>query len=334
MIENEKVKKFLIKYKKELEKKVTILEEECCTLKKQVSELSKIRDDFNSFLENTSDYIYIKDMEHRFTAASSAMAELTNHKSRHDIVGKTDFDIFPAEDAKAYFKEQKKVLEKGIEITGIEEPYHDKEGKLGWISTSKRPLYNSRGDIVGLIGISRDITKTKKLEEELKKKAHYDDLTGLSNRDYFFQESTLILKLAERKNYTVGLFFIDLDKFKPVNDNYGHEAGDHVLYSIAKRLNLILRDSDLISRLGGDEFAILAVVESEQILNRIALKILTNVCMPIKFKGHEIKIGCSIGISHFPLQCDNIEELVRKADDAMYKAKATGESTYYMFPNK
>ncbi len=320
-----------MKSTKELEKKLSILEEECDSLRKQVSELSKIRDDFNSFLENTSDFIYIKDMEHRFTAVSSAFSELTNHKSRHDIVGKTDFDIFPVEDAKTYFKEQKKVVEKGSELTGIEEPYHDKEGKLCWVSTSKRPLYNSKGDIVGLIGISRDITKTKGLEEKLKKKAHYDDLTELSNRDHFFQESALVLSLAARMNYTVGLFFIDLDKFKPVNDSYGHEAGDCVLHAIAKRLNSILRGSDVISRFGGDEFVMLAIVESEQNLNDIALKILANVCMPIAFKSQEIKIGCSIGISHFPAQSETIEELVRKADDAMYKAKATGKSTYHMF---
>jgi len=327
-------KKSLMKSIKELEKKHTLLEEECVSLRKQVSKLSKIKDDFNSFLENTSDFIYIKDIKHRFTSVSSAFAELTNHKSRHDIVGKTDFDIFPEEDARTYFKEQKKVIEKGIELIGIEEPYHDKEGKLCWVSTSKRPLYNSKREIIGLIGISRDITKTKILEEKLRKKAHYDDLTGLSTRNYFFQKSALILSLAARMNYTVGLFFIDLNKFKPVNDTYGHESGDYVLHVVAKRLNGILRDSDLISRFGGDEFVMLAVVESEQSLNDIALKILTNVCMPITFKNQEIKIGCSIGISHFPIQSKAIEELVRKADEAMYKAKVTGKSTYHMFSNK
>jgi len=314
-----------------LKVKISALERKCISLEKQITELSKIRDSFNMLLETTSDFVYIKDCEHRFIAASNPFAEITKHKNRQVIIGKTDFDIFPKEDAAFYYQEQKKVIEEGKELIDIEEPYHDINGNICWVSTSKKPIYNCDGDIVGLIGISRDITTKKELEEKLKQKAFYDGLTELSNKEYFLHESATILKLAKRKEHVIGIFFIDLDGFKKVNDTYGHEMGDYVLHTVAQRLNRTLRESDLISRFGGDEFVLLAAAKAEDDLKHIAMKILEDVCRPMLFKQHEVTVGCSIGIAHFPKHSECIEDLVRKADKAMYKAKSAGKNTYRLF---
>lgn len=325
----------------ELEKLVTHLTDECDRLKNQVSELKEVRDNFIYFFENSSDYIYIKDKEHRFLFLSNALAKITNHDSWQDVVGKTDFDIFPEELAKVYFEEQKMVVEKGKELVGIEEPYYDENGKQCWVSTNKKPMHSSNGEIIGLIGISRDITKIKELEEELIKKASYDNLTGLLNREIFFQYSSQQLRLLKRNNQAAAIIFIDLDQFKPVNDIYGHKAGDYVLVTIAKRLKSNLRDSDIICRFGGDEFVVFTLLDNVKTDTAIvAENILKIISTPILFTEAEaeaeieIEIGCSIGISHYPKHGDVIDKLVKNADKAMYKAKNLGKNTYQIYSSK
>ena len=318
----------------ELEKLVSHLTDECDRLKNQVSELKEVRDNFIYFFENSSDYIYIKDKEHRFLFLSNALEKITNHDSWQDVVGKTDFDIFPEELAKVYFEEQKMVIEEGKELIGIEEPYYDKNGKQCWVSTNKKPIYSSNGEIIGLIGISRDITKIKELEEELIKKASYDNLTGLLNREVFFQYSSQQLRLLKRNNQASAIIFIDLDQFKPVNDIYGHKAGDYVLVTIAKRLKSNLRDSDIICRFGGDEFVVFTLLDNVKTDTAIvAENILKIISTPILFNENEneIEIGCSIGISHYPKHGDIISTLVKNADKAMYKAKNLGKNTYQIY---
>jgi diguanylate cyclase (GGDEF)-like protein/PAS domain S-box-containing protein len=320
---------------RELEKLITHLTDECDRLKNQVSDLKEVRDKFIYFFENSSDYIYIKDKEHRFLFLSNALAKITNHDSWQDVVGKTDFDIFPEELAKVYFEEQKKVIEEGKELIGIEEPYYDNNGKQCWASTNKKPMHSSSGEIIGLIGISRDITKIKKLEEELRKKASYDNLTGLLNREVFFQYSSQQLKLIKRNNQAAAIIFIDLDQFKPVNDIYGHKAGDYVLVTIAERLKSNLRNSDIICRFGGDEFIVFTLLDNVENDTRIvADNILKIISTPILFNEIEIEIGCSIGISHYPKHGDTISELVKNADEAMYKAKNIGENIYQICSSK
>lgn len=319
----------------ELEKHIAHLTDECDRLKTQVSELIDARDNLIYFFENSSDYIYIKDIEHRFVFLSNALAKLTNHDSWRDVVGKTDFDIFPEELAKVYFEEQKKVIEEGKELSGIEEPYYDKNGKQCWVSTSKKPMYSSNGEIIGLIGISRDITKIKELEEELRLKASYDNLTGLLNREVFFQNSSQQLRLLKRNDQAAAIIFIDLDQFKPVNDIYGHKAGDYVLVTIAERLKSNLRESDIVCRFGGDEFIIFTLLDNvENDTGIVADNILKIISAPVLFNNNKIEIGCSIGISHYPKHGETINEVVKNADNAMYMAKNLGENTYQIFSSK
>jgi len=314
---------------RDLDKLIAHLTNERDLLNNQVSELIEIRDNFIYFFENSSDYIYIKDKDHRFIYLSNALAKITNHDSWRDVVGKTDFDIFPEELAKVYFEEQRKVIEEGKELMGIEEPYFDKNGKQCWVSTSKKPMYNSNGEIIGLIGISRDITKIKELEEALRLKASNDNLTALLNREGFLQYSSQQLSSLKRNNQAAAIIFIDLDHFKPVNDIYGHKAGDHVLVTIAKRLKSNLRESDIVCRFGGDEFIVFTMLDNVDTDTKIvASNILKIISTPILYNEKKIEIGCSIGISHYPKHGETMNELVKKADEAMYIAKSLEGNTY------
>lgn len=193
---------------------------------------------------------------------------------------------------------------------------------------------NSMLDTINL-ELEKNKSHTKTLEaqqETMTKLANYDALTGLPNRQFIMD--TLRYKLAEarRNNHDVALLFFDLDGFKSINDSLGHEAGDHVLVEVAKRVNDLMRDGDLVSRLGGDEFLIVPESEPTQSeLTVICQRILQTVDQPIMIKGVELRVGLSIGIAKAIDVNYDLTDLVGNADVAMYRSKTNGRGTYTMF---
>ncbi len=312
----------------ESQEQILVLQEEINRLRYENRMLRRDAEFFYIFLENTSDYIYIKDRKHRFLFLSQAFARLTRHKHWRELIGKTDYDIFPKDTAELYFEEQRRVIKEGKELIDIEEPYYDLNGKLCWVSTNKKPIFDAQGEIKGLIGISRDITVRKKLEEELKKKAYFDTLTGLVSREMFFAQASKLLKLSKRNNQSSIIIFIDIDDFKSINDNYGHSAGDYVLVTVADRLQNGFRETDIISRFGGDEFVAILPSATHSNLAYLAKKVIDNISNPIYFNGTKLTISCSMGIACFPRHGDNIQELTDRADSAMYEAKRKGKNNF------
>ena len=293
----------------------------------EMNELKEIKNNFIFFLENTSDFVYFKDKDHRFKYASNAFANLSNHDSWKDIIGKNDFDIFPKEQAEMYFAEEEKLLKHAEEIIDIEEQYYDNEGNLCWLSSSKKVIYDDNKNIIGLFGLSKDITEKKKFENNLYEKANFDNLTGISNRAFFMEQSSKFINLAKRTNQKVALFSLDLDSFKEINDTYGHESGDIILKRIANRLMRKFRDSDVIGRLGGDKFVILTFIdEIKSSVNIISDELKSTINRDIIFNNNIFKVECSVGISLFPTNADGIDELLSKANNAMRKAKSTGKN--------
>lgn len=193
---------------------------------------------------------------------------------------------------------------------------------------------NSMLDTINL-ELEKNKSHTKTLEaqqETMTKLANYDALTSLPNRQFIMD--TLRFKLAEakRNQHDVALLFFDLDGFKSINDSLGHEAGDHVLVEVAKRVNNLMRDGDLVSRLGGDEFLIVPNAEpSEAELTGICQRILETVDQPILMKGVELRVGLSIGIAKAIDANYDLTDLVSNADVAMYRSKSNGRGTYTMF---
>jgi diguanylate cyclase (GGDEF)-like protein len=158
--------------------------------------------------------------------------------------------------------------------------------------------------------------------------ADHDALTGLANRRLFHEFVDRQLALCRRHGTSLAVLFIDLDGFKRVNDQYGHEIGDRLLCSVASRLASSIRGSDVAARLGGDEFAVLLVQPDLDCLPALARKILDVIAAPCAIQGHSLHISASVGVAAFPGRGENSEQLLKRADEAMYEAKSSGKNSY------
>jgi len=165
------------------------------------------------------------------------------------------------------------------------------------------------------------------MERTLARRAHHDPLTGLANRSLLSDRLEKALERAQRSRKSVALLFVDLDKFKPVNDSLGHDVGDQVLRRVAQRLQSAVRESDTLARLGGDEFMVVVeALDGTESVTRIADSMVDLLSQPITVDSHKVQLGCSIGISFYPQHGTNMIDLMRAADSAMYRAKqSTGQ---------
>jgi len=189
-------------------------------------------------------------------------------------------------------------------------------------------IRDNEGGIVRMIGIFSDITQRKMTEEHLKHLAHHDVLTALPNRTLYLDRLGQQIRLAKRDRKELAVLFIDLDRFKPVNDRYGHNIGDLVLKEVADRLAESVRSADTVARIGGDEFTVIVgAMEDPEDARVVAEKISSEMCRPIEVQGVSHGLGASIGVSMFPEDGDDADTLTRRADLAMYAAKTSGRNT-------
>ncbi|WKE64824.1 EAL domain-containing protein [Gallaecimonas kandeliae] len=188
------------------------------------------------------------------------------------------------------------------------------------------------GEIRKYAGIFTDITDRKHKEARIQALAYYDELTGLPNRRLFTDRLQLAIANARRHHHQVALLFVDLDLFKRINDSLGHQAGDQVLQEVAKRLQDNVREGDSVARLGGDEFTVLVPeVEDLKNLERLALRLIEALYAPIAIDGRALFLSASIGISLFPGDSNDEDELLRFADTAMYRAKEQGRNKFRFY---
>jgi diguanylate cyclase (GGDEF)-like protein/PAS domain S-box-containing protein len=190
------------------------------------------------------------------------------------------------------------------------------------------------GRITGAVTVFRDITERKVLEEQIARLALFDTLTGLPNRSYLSGALPRFTAMAQRRQESVGILFMDLDGFKYINDTYGHSAGDQVLREVALRIQSCVRTEDVVARLGGDEFLVLTLSPSESaatFCSALAERLIAAVSQPIAISSGVTEVGTSIGISLFPHLDLNIEQCVQLADAAMYQAKHAGKGRYAVF---
>lgn len=202
-----------------------------------------------------------------------------------------------------------------------------------WTSTLR---HDGAGKITGALSLALDVTERRELEKRLSHLAHYDSLTDLPNRALFFERLSRAFASVARGENLLGLLFIDLDGFKPINDSYGHETGDAVLKAVARRFEHCLAPGETVARMGGDEFAvILPALPGGEVAARTAEKILNSLEAPIVINGYICQVGASIGIALYPGDSDMQERLVSLADKAMYISKTSGKNTYtYYRPRK
>lgn len=285
-----------------------------------------------TLIDNLPDSIYFKDTDGRKILTNKADIDFIGADNEKMVLGKKDSEIYPGHLAEQYERDDRQVIEQGLPVINREEMVEDNRGTKRWLLTSKIPLKKKDGEVIGLVGIGRDITDRKNLESKLLNLAHYDTLTALPNRTLFFERVNSALAQSRRLGNKCAILFIDLDHFKKVNDTLGHIIGDELLKDAALRLADCVRESDTLARLGGDEFVIfLNGMEDGQSAHRIAERIREKFNKPRIVSGNDLFITSSIGIAVFPDDGNDIGELLKNADTAMYAAKDTGRNAFCFF---
>ncbi len=285
---------------------------------------------FAKMFENSGEAILITDDKRNILTVNPAFEHIT-HFSAAEVLGKNPRILSSGKQSREFYGEMWEI----IEVTGkwsgeIWNRRKDGEIYAEWLSIAA--VKNNKGEVINYISSFTDITKRKEAEKRIEFLAHYDSLTKLPNRALFGDRLRRALLLADRNKYKVGLMFLDLDKFKEINDTLGHLAGDQLLQSVAERLRESVRASDTICRQGGDEFLILIEeIQSNVELTRIADKIMVAMSRPHLLGEHSRTVSFSIGAAMYPDDADNEETLIKHADRAMYQAKESGRNSFKLY---
>jgi diguanylate cyclase (GGDEF)-like protein len=223
------------------------------------------------------------------------------------------------------------LLQRDGEAVGFETQMWGKDGTPATVQLSGKVIEIEGEEYI--IGDIHDISAQKELAKHFERMASHDPLTGLPNRRLLGDRLNQAIAQCQRSGRQVAVCYVDLDGFKAVNDRFGHEAGDHLLIEIKRRLVGCVRRSDTVARLGGDEFVVLLVgLPGEDECLRILDRLLTNVAAPFRLKSEQpVQVSASIGVSVFPKDETDAEMLVRYADRAMYDAKQDGGNQYRFF---
>ncbi len=226
------------------------------------------------------------------------------------------------------------LLLQGNALTDIEMKRVRKDGTPIDLSLSITLLYDKQGDIRGGVALFADITKRKQAEQMIKKMAYFDSLTDLPNRTLFYDRLTQAISQTKRTKKPIAVLFLDLDRFKIINDSLGHTAGDQLLREVSKRLLTCIREGDTVSRQGGDEFTILLPNTNHLGAATVARRMISLISQPMELNGHEILVTPSIGISMYPEHGEDVESLLKNADTAMYHAKDLGKNNFQFYTSK
>jgi len=288
---------------------------------------------FRALMDSTADSIYFKDRECRLQRVSRRLAQNLGYTDPADVIGKTDRELFGEAFGQRTYVDDMRIMDSDEGIVGLVESRTLEDGRLNWTLTSKLPLHDEAGRVVGLMGITREINELKQAEIDLQHLATHDTLTGLPNRYLMMDRLERILLQAQRSDTIVGVLFIDLDSFKAVNDAHGHAFGDLLLRAIAQRLVRSVRSSDTVARIGGDEFVvILGTLDKGEHATVVAGNLRRILARPLTLERRRVKVTVSIGISLRPQHGSDAEVLLRAADYAMYLAKKGGRDAWALSP--
>ena len=244
------------------------------------------------------------------------------------LLGKKVSDVLPQEAAMTCLNALQEANNTGSSKGKMIELFLEKGTTWFELSIAKKPHQNEDTQAKFIV-LSRDITERKKAEERNYYLANFDSLTGLANRIQLENYFAYTLGLAKRHDSVFALVFLDLDRFKEINDSLGHHVGDKILMELSRRLQSIKRESDMIARLGGDEFMILLPNTDKEGATHVAQKILDITSKPYHIEKHLLCTTASLGIALYPQDGIDLEILSQKADIAMYKAKELGRNQYH-----
>ncbi|MFW5823669.1 MAG: diguanylate cyclase domain-containing protein [Marinobacter sp.] len=269
----------------------------------------------------------ISDASFNIVRANPAFAEIAGLPPRK-LYGKNLLDFLDGRHGRVPDLEK---LRKQLDVRGA---WH---GEVWMKGTGDKPLpylltaspaRNPQGELQHFILSLTNITERVEAEKHMHRLAHYDTLTGLPNRTSLENHLGRAIQQARASGHSFAMMFLDLDRFKPVNDTYGHQVGDELLINVARRLSHNLRSCDIVGRQGGDEFVVITgALNSSDEARTIADKVITALNEPFHIQDRHLQIGASVGVALYPDDGQSADELMRKADRAMYKVKNKGRNS-------
>ncbi|MBI1685039.1 putative bifunctional diguanylate cyclase/phosphodiesterase [Caulobacter hibisci] len=283
-------------------------------------------------VESIPSMVFVKRADDQSYVLLNRAGEKILGYSREEMIGRTDDDFYDPIQAAIYHARDAEVARSG-EVKVIEEDLIPrKDGTTAILRTKKIAILDADGRPEYLLGVSEDIAERKRAEAQIARLAHYDPLTELPNRLLFQKDLSDALARAARREDLVAVHCVDLDRFKVVNDTLGHPVGDALLKAAAERLRGCVREGDTVARLGGDEFAVVQTGLTDLTgATRLAARIVEALEAPFDLRGHQVVIGGSVGVAVSPDDGLDSDELLKKADMALYRAKADGKGTFHFF---
>ncbi len=284
-------------------------------------------------LEHIADGVIVTDVEGNIVAVNPAFTSITGY-SEEEAIGKTPSMLRVGKEGRTFYRNLwAQVMEHGFWSGDLWN--QRKEGDYYLESLTISAVRDKDGSCTHYVGAFRDITQANESQKKLDHLAHHDSLTSLPNRVLFNDRLAHAMQRSEREHQQLALLFIDLDRFKNVNDSLGHHIGDELLKHVALALADKMRSGDTLARLGGDEFILLLEnVDGQYGATTVAEKLMTVFEQPFMIVGHELFVTCSVGISLFPADGTDLNMLIRNADVAMYQAKARGRNAYRFYSSE
>ncbi len=281
-------------------------------------------------IEQIADGIMITDPNGIIEYVNPAITEITGY-SQEELIGKTPNILKSGKQGDVFYQRMWKTILQGVVFNEVV-INRKKNGQFYFEEKTITPQKNTRGEIISYISSGKDITERMEAQERLHHLAHHDSLTGLPNRILFEDRLAQAILRTRWQKRKIAILFLDMDRFKVINDSLGHNIGDIILQEIALRLSDCVPEGDTVSRFSSDEFCIiLNDIAAESDIPKLASKILIDLAVPFNCEGRELFVTSSIGISLFPDDGDNAQTLLKKADAAMYHSKRKGRNAFQFY---
>ena len=280
-------------------------------------------------VEQTPNSIIITDLAANIEYVNATFTKVTGY-SQEEVLGKNTRLLQSGKEARKTYTDLWAHLTRGESWRG-EFINKRRDGSLYTELAQISPVKDAQGVITNYLSIQTDISEYKDAEARIEQLAHYDQLTGLPNRDMLAERFRLVLSQAQRNHEQMALMFLDLDRFKNINDTLGHALGDQLLMAVTRRIKHALRDEDTLSRLGGDEFIVILPDSDADGAAHVASKLIEVISQPCLLGEHELIVTPSIGIAIYPHDGQDFETLSKMADTAMYRVKQAGRNGFRFF---